>query len=67
MSMFGKLADRLLATVAPTTDAEAACVLISTVRTPAGYCAGADGVVRYKITRNYDSCPAKVTYSCPRQ
>ncbi|GGN52456.1 hypothetical protein GCM10010112_00210 [Actinoplanes lobatus] len=64
MSMFGKLADRLLAMVAPTTEAEAACVLISTVRTPAGYCAGADGVVRYKITRNYDSCAPKVTYSC---
>jgi hypothetical protein len=62
MSMFGKLADRLLATVAPTTGVDAACIIISSGKNAAGYCK--DGTTRYRHSIFYDNCAPKVWYSC---
>ena len=64
MSMFGKLADRLLATVAPAAEVDAACVYASTQRIGAGYCPGGDQIQRFKIVTHYDNCAPKVRYTC---
>ena len=63
MSMFGKLADRLMNAVAPTADVDAACVFIRTVKIASGVCKPSYDT-RWKYTTYYDNCPHKVTYSC---
>ncbi|BEL02413.1 hypothetical protein Q0Z83_006040 [Actinoplanes sichuanensis] len=68
MSIFGKLADRLLATVASTTEVDAACILLRRTTVQAGWCRGSvtgDRIPRYKYTYIYDNCADRVTYSCP--
>lgn len=63
MSMFGKLADRLLAAVAPAAEVDAACILLRRETVQVGYCAGTR-VARYRYTYVYDNCADRVTYSC---
>jgi hypothetical protein len=63
MGIFGKLADRLLATVAPTAEVGAACILLRRTTTRAGYCSS-DHTPRYRYTYIYDNCADRVTYSC---
>ena len=63
MSMFGKLADRLLNTVAPTAEVDAACIYLRTVKTVNGIC-WPGYTPRIKSVTSYDNCPQRVEYSC---
>ena len=67
MSMFGKLADRLLEKMAPAAEVDAACIFLRKVTTQVGWCAGGsrgDRIPRYRYTYIYDNCADRVTYSC---
>jgi hypothetical protein len=63
MSMFGKLADRLLAAVAPAADAAAGCIFLRKTTTLVGYCGGSR-TPRYRYTYIYDNCADRVEFSC---
>jgi hypothetical protein len=66
MSMFGKLADRLLEKMAPSAEADAACIFLRKETTQVGWCAGSSipRTPRYRYTYIYDNCADRVTYSC---